>query len=568
MMFEWENEFAPHILERGWKYAQSGAVKHLICKEGEIEALVAGSEYYKVNLQFDGHFLTEAYCSCPYAAGGNMCKHMAAVLYAAVCGDDQKDGPRLLEAKEKAIATEQTGIRPIEDLIRDADRSKLEEILLEYANNDERAEAHIRSILSKADKATDISDLKAVVDNIFASYAGRDGYIDYYSAMHFAVDLNNYLRSQTDRLLDDGRIMDAFALTIYSFVQLGNCEIDDDGEISEISNTCYSIWQRIISECSIAEKERIKDWFIAHSKDGTVIDFMEDALKDFLKYELADGEGIQEEIAVLDQMIEESGKSNKCKTVFTQHYGYSIEAIELRMILMKKLGAREQEIDEFRRRHMHFQSVRKYYLRKAQEEGDSEQEIRLLRESKKLDADSSYSIHTYSERLINLYHMQNESDLEKAERREDFLLNQMATVEDLRAYRKMCSEEEWQKERSSLIESRRDIGKRCELLSEEKMIPELYEVISNAEQKLPLINKYGFLLAAQYSEQVLEVYRDHVKALAVNARNKSSYDELTRYLLRMQQYRGGNEMVRSLCLEWMVKFPTRKVMMGELSRFI
>lgn len=320
-----------------------------------------------------------------------MCKHMAAVLYAAVCGDDQKDGPRLLEAKEKAIATEQTGIRPIEDLIRDADRSKLEEILLEYANNDERAEAHIRSILSKADKATDISDLKAVVDNIFASYAGRDGYIDYYSAMHFAVDLNNYLRSQTDRLLDDGRIMDAFALTIYSFVQLGNCEIDDDGEISEISNTCYSIWQRIISECSIAEKERIKDWFIAHSKDGTVIDFMEDALKDFLKYELADGEGIQEEIAVLDQMIEESGKSNKCKTVFTQHYGYSIEAIELRMILMKKLGAREQVIDEFRRRHMHFQSVRKYYLRKAQEEGDSEQEIRLLRESKKLDADSSYS---------------------------------------------------------------------------------------------------------------------------------------------------------------------------------
>ena len=567
-MYEWEDEFAPHILERGWRYAQSGAVKHLIRKGGEIEALVAGSEYYKVNLQFEGHFLTDAYCSCPYAADGNMCKHMAAVLYEAFSGDTQKDGQHPSATEEKVIVTEQTGIRPIEELIRDADRSKLEALLLEYANNDDRAAAHIRSLLSEADSATEISDLKAEVDDIFASYAGRGGYIDYYSAMSFAKDLDTYLRSQTDRLLDDGRIMDAFELTIYAFVKLGNCDIDEDGEISKISNTCYSIWQRIIAECSTAEKERIRKWFIVHSEDGTVIDFMEYVLKDFLKYELADAKEIQEEIAALDRLIEESRKSNKCRSVFTQHYGYSIEAIELRIILMKKLGAREEEIDEFRRRHMHFQSVRKYYLRRAQEEGDSEQEIRLLRESKKLDADSSYLVHTYSERLISLYHMRNESELEKAERREDFLLYQMATVEDFRAYREMCSDEDWQKERTSLIESRHNIEKRCELLSEEKMIPELYDVISHAEQKLSLINKYGFLLAVQYSEQVLEMYRDYVKTLAVNARNRSSYDELTRYLMRMQQYRGGNELVRSLCLEWISKYPTRKVMVSELSRFI
>ena len=82
-----------------------------------------------------------------------------------------------------------------------------------------------------------------------------------------------------------------------------------------------------------------------------------------------------------------------------------------------------------------------------------------------------------------------------------------------------------------------------------------------------VVLKYGFLLAVQYSEQVLEMNRDHVKALAVNARSRSSYDELSRYLMRMQQYKGGNEMVRSLCSEWMSKYPTRKVMVSELSRF-
>ena len=208
-----------------------------------------------------------------------MCKHMAAVLYDAFSGDTQKDGQHPLETEENVIVTEQTGIRPIEELIRDADRSKLEALLLEYANNDDRAEVHIRSLLSEADSATEISDLKAEIDDIFASYAGRGGYIDYYSAMSFAEDLDTYLRSQTDRLLDDGRIMDAFELTIYAFVKLGNCDIDEDGEISKISNTCYSIWQRIIAECSTAEKESIKKWFIVHSEDGTVIDFMEDVLK-------------------------------------------------------------------------------------------------------------------------------------------------------------------------------------------------------------------------------------------------------------------------------------------------
>ena len=46
------------------------------------------------------------------------------------------------------------------------------------------------------------------------------------------------------------------------------------------------------------------------------------------------------------------------------------------------------------------------------------------------------------------------------------------------------------------------------------------------------------------------------------------YDELIRYLKRMQQYIGGKEMVRSLCNNWIVKYPTRKVMVQELSKML
>ena len=132
----------------------------------------------------------------------------------------------------------------------------------------------------------------------------------------------------------------------------------------------------------------------------------------------------------------------------------------------------------------------------------------------------------------------------------------------------MCTGEEWGKERVILINSRKDPEKRCELLAEEKMLPELFKEISFQGEKLHLFNRYGYLLMESYSEPILQEYFKYVSSAAEYARNRSSYDELIRYLKRMQQYPGGSEMVRDLCKEWIAKYPTRKVMIQELRKMI
>ena len=96
-MYEWEEYFEPHILERGRSYARKGAVQ-FINKQGDtIEAVVEGSEYYKVKIRFEGNLIYESYCSCAYAAGGNYCKHMAAVL----CEADTKNVDYYAEGDER-----------------------------------------------------------------------------------------------------------------------------------------------------------------------------------------------------------------------------------------------------------------------------------------------------------------------------------------------------------------------------------------------------------------------------------------------------------------------------------
>lgn len=565
-MYEWEKDFEPHILERGWQYARSGAVQYITRKKDVIEAVVEGSEYYKVKINYDGHYVLNAYCSCPYAADGNYCKHMAAVLYEI--DNDGKDGYEFGETDYEEVVSDGDTPISIDELISKADRSLLERILMNLAAGDEQTESRIRVMLAGVSDSADIEELEREIDNIFYAYSDRGGYINYHSAMDFCDDLISYLESKSNQLFDNDQYYDAFELAKYAYIELGNCDIDDDGEIAMISDICYKIWQRAVSDSSDEERVLIKNWFQQHSDDGTVVDYMEDTLQDFLRYELASKDELKEEIEHLDKLIEESGESGKCNSVFSSHYGYAIEAIELRMILMKRLGASEEEIDRYRRKHMNFQSVRKYYLKKAQEEDDAEEEIRLLKQGKKLDSESAYLVHSYSQRLIELYHEQKDYQQEKTERREDFLAYQLSTMEEFRSYRKMCSEDEWEKEKTVLIRSRSDIAKRCELLAEERMKPDLFELIFEQKNRLNYLNKYGFLLAEEYSGPILQEYFSYVSNIAEHARNRSAYDELIRYLKRMQQYAGGREIVQNLCKTWILKYPTRKVMVQELGELL
>ena len=501
-MLKWRELFRSHILERGWDYAKEGNVTDLVKTDDSISAVVKGGEHYKVKIRYSGSEITDGYCSCPYAAKGEWCKHMAAVLFLAESGS-----------------------------------------------------------------SSDVKQIEKEIDGVFYAYGDRTGYIDYYNAMSFASDLDSLIRNRIGALIDDESYMDAFNASIYAFTKLGNCDIDDDGEIASISSTCYELWQSIITSCDPKDRECIKEWFEEHSDDGTVIDYMEDMLQDFLKYELASEAELREIIKELEEKVESSKGQIRCPGIFTSYYGYSIEAIELRNILARRIGMTEAEIEKYMRRYMSFRSVRDYFIKKAMEQGDTDEEIKILILGKEFEKDSSYTMHSYSKRLIELYVQNKDKEAEKLERKADLLINQGAPLEDYRAYRAMCNDEEWLEERLKIIESRNNVDKRCELLAEEKMYDKLFDTIWEQKDKLGLVNKYGFALEGDYSEHILDFYTEFVSGLAESACNRSRYDELNRYLMRMSQYPGGEERVGRLALEWIDKYPTRKVMVKMLQGY-
>ena len=563
-MFEWEGFFQPQILERGWKYAKSGAVTDIKKKADQISAIVRGTEYYRVDLKYSGNMLTEGYCTCPYASDGSWCKHMAAVLYATDYGNDLL--PEEI-CEDDELYSDEHELTPIETLIEKASRKDIENLLVRLANSDPRTESEIRTSLGKGESFK-VQEVKNEIDDIFDIYSDRRGYIDYYNAFEFESALSMLLQNRINSLIANEQYLDAFDASMHAFVRLGNQDIDDDGEIISLSRTCYELWQDITRRCNTQERNKIKAWFEEHTYDGTVIDYMEDTLQSFLKYELASEKELKRIIKELENTVENSKDSNKCKSVFNSYYGYNIEAIELRNIFAKRLGATDDEIDEYKKKYMSFKSVRDYFINKARENGDTDEEIRLLKESKEYDKESGYLLHKYSERLIEIYKGRNDIKLEKDERKEDVYTNQNASLDDIRAYREMCGVEEWKEEKIKLIESRKSIDDKCELLAEEKMFDQLFDIIWSQKDRLKLINRFGILLPGKYSGAVLDFYSQYVSEMVAGARNRTAYEEVIRYLMRMTQYTGGKEMAKKLAGEWIEKYPTRKVLVQELREWM
>ena len=99
------------------------------------------------------------------------------------------------------------------------------------------------------------------------------------------------------------------------------------------------------------------------------------------------------------------------------------------------------------------------------------------------------------------------------------------------------------------------------------MQKELFDTIWKQKDKLSLLNKYGFALGDDYYKEILDFYSEFVSELAEAACNRARYDELSRYLMRMSQFKGGRQRVRQLALEWTGMYPTRKVMVEMLGKY-
>jgi len=79
---DWRVLFKVNILNSAKDYILSDSIRDLTIEEDRVAASVVGLEDFHVEIEFADNEVSKMKCSCPYAAGGSNCKHMAAVMLA------------------------------------------------------------------------------------------------------------------------------------------------------------------------------------------------------------------------------------------------------------------------------------------------------------------------------------------------------------------------------------------------------------------------------------------------------------------------------------------------------
>jgi len=556
-MKPWKDLFRTHILERGLNYYEEGYVTSLEQTLTGYMAVVEGTDDYHVEIEIRDDQVYDMTCTCPYAADGNYCKHMAAVLYKIEEGEADTKIPANYFEKV------QDQKRELQEVIAGIPIKELQEIVFTQATSDDFL---YNRIMTKYALITPrhMIRLKQQVNDIGYHYSDRSGFVDYYHATDYTDALNTLLYENIPLLLEKNYRMEAFELVNCVFYEIGNRDMDDsDGGTSFVADNCYEYWQTILQECNDKEKESMFQWFQEH-QENYVIDYLEDYISDFLLNEFHDEEILQKKLHMLDEKIAKFQKENYSGDSYSAYYGV-VNNITARIRLMQELNYSKQEIREYRQKYRNFSEIRKMEIQEYLSGGKYEEAIAVLKESKSLDADKAGVVAEYSQQLIQIYEKRNMQKEYAQELEYQVFECMQRDLEYIVKLKKLYSETEWKEQRERFLQGKTSSWIRYEFLVEEELFEELLREIQK-NQSVYALDQYEKVLKKHLPNEVRDIYVQYVKKGAIQTADRKAYKYLMSYLKKITKYPNGKKIAQDIAESWRQDYKRRPAMMDELRK--
>ena len=564
----WQKLFASHILERGYDYYCDGAVENIEIGRDDIRADVVGTEDYEVEISLNDGKVTDMYCSCPYAAGGNNCKHMAPVLYewtADIMDEDEPEDTDNEDMDNDADAESMDLFEPavtvcdykkksaaVEKLVTSAERDIVQAFLVSVLAEDKKLLLRFRNMVNKCATKEDVEDYFEQIDEIADRYLGRDHFINYYQAYDFMLELEEIIDKDVRRMIDNGSHISAFHVMNHIFVLLGNVDMDDSGgETSMLAEQIYQLWLELLTKVNAQDKRKMFIWFTTHM-DGSVIDYME---------EFKEPEYEQDKLSFMEEMIE---KAEKKDSGWSRDYAVGKWTVTYLKTLEEK-NAPEDQLEEICKKYWNNSGVRRYYIDRYFEKKEYDRVLQVLDESIELDKAYRGQVLEYIQKKKEIYRLQGNKSA-YIEQLWKLVLEQSAG--DLDIYKELkaqYSEKEWLIKREELFKKLPPNAHIDRLYKEEKLYDRLLAYVLKSTG-LYAVQSYENVLKKEYPKQILSKYQGEVNKMASCTGNRKHYADLVALLRRMKRIKGGSEIVETIVEEWKIKYRNRPAMMDELSK--
>lgn len=549
MSINWENFFSKTILKRGREYFRQGLVNELDYDERGISAVVSGSYDYDVQIVFNGRRIEYLSCDCPYAEEENNCKHMAAVLYA---WEKDLKAPFHPEKKKEPVIT-------LEEAVQSLSEEQAKDLLLEYAKKEE----HLRNrILIMATGQVDRRQRKAwerelnLLNQAFEDSYGYDWDYDCDETYEHFQDLIGFLQRTADLLINAKCFDDAFELICEVYDSIDSDCDDYSGGHEELVNECEDYLQRIVWNSKDNVQEKIYRECL--ERCGGNISYQNDDLwQSVLLTCFEDEKHLRQNLQMIENAIKNAQIAGESE--------WLLKLIQDKIALMKRLKVDQTEISDFRNEYRQHPTIRRMEMMETMERNDIPSAIQLLRESKRMDTDQPLLVKEYSQKLIQLYEAQNETNACCSELVEYIFERSNYELEYIRKLKRISSNEMWRSYLERLLNLELYPHIRHELMAEEGMYRELLDELET-DPYLSGLQRYEMLLKPYFEEEIRDVFCAYLRARMETATGRGSYEELIKRLKKMKMYADGEEMAQKLAEEWKQNYKRRSALLDELKK--
>ena len=523
-MANWRNVFKPWILARGREYFECGQVVELKEVGSVVMAEVSGSQAYRVEIQRSGERVIRMACDCPHAAGGENCKHMAAVLLAL---DEKTAQPRL----DWQTALAQMG------------ENQLRELLRNLAAEDGTLQDRIVRMISGPDD--DPARWQDELEQIISDYTDYHGWLDYDEAYDCMIEVTEYLEECLPPLLMNGQVVDAAKLVMTVYGAAWGQDMDDSaGGLTIVSEHCREALVKILSLADGQQERKIFDLLHEFMEDSNW-NYGSDDLEDMILSLNWPPELQQKNLEYLDENLDSWRMRQRAE-------------------LMARTGASKAEIIAWWEQHLEDEGAYHPLLRLYAED-NLPKAIELVQEKRKWEKNTNWQITDYTKTLLGLLEKAGEQAEYETELRYLVLELKCQETEFVSRLKAITPPENWAAVFQKLLADAKRPADRMELYHLNGMYSELFTELTQYPY-VGTFQSYEEDLRQWDSERTLKLYVEILKREMDRACDRKQYRHVAAHLDKLKVYLNGQEEVKKLAAYWYEYHKNRPAMKDELKK--
>jgi|GEM_PF-1107316 len=561
---EFEQHIEEKILQRGLSYFRNNCVEELEeTSPGEFTAIVVGTEPYDVTVSLKKGMIEAYECTCPYDFGP-VCKHVVAVLFLL-----QQDAigiePRKLKESAagrtrapRAAKKEKTEAERAQEVLQQVSHKQLLDFLSGHVHANDQLQSALLLRFGRSREQESRDYYAQRINDILNKAAGRGGYLDW-SGLEKVGNEVSALIELARQEFDQENFESVFYIVAAILDELPDVLSMTGEEGEDISNAIEEAEELLqnLTERELPEPIRL-------------------ALYDYLLVSYKSDKDREWNISTINLASGLAKSDDEIQQIFDgldrrKHLDYEVaHAMRLKYSLLLRFKGADQA-DLFLYKNLQISEFRKLAIQSAMESKNFTSAIKLAEDGLKACKDKDYGLTRVWKRwLLDIAEAQGD---EKAiiEHAEWLLVQDRSEVEFyIKTLKNNIKSSQWEPFLQNFFRKLADQG----LYRNNSLVPKLFIYQEWWDKLLRYIqddpglsdlDSYTQYLAKDYGKELVRLYEPLVVKAAGRSTNRSDYQEVCRYLRKMNKL-GGTETVQRMMQNFRQEYARRPAFIQELGR--